>query len=739
MTIEIVQSDVLEWAANYTGPKFHTLLCDPPYHLHDGNPNAKGGFMGKAFDGGDIAFDPATWAALAEHLHPGGFIMAFASSRGWHRLACAIEDAGLRIHPSIFGWAQGSGFPKATRIDTQIDKAAGAERVDLGPNPNKIGRTCDMRGGRLVGNGTANMELVCRSTAPATPLAAVWEGHRYGRQALKPALEPIIVAQKPYAGRPVDSITATGAGALNIDLARVPTGGEQPNGSGDRRNGNIYAQDEYTRTRMANGGNVTPPAGRWPPNLVISHLPPRPCPCAAYTPDAAPLAGCRACGGTGTVPGCERVGTRRVRGRNVETGATCENEHVCYSDNIGGRSTTTTTEAVAEYRCAPGCPVSRLDEAVGPLAAGGFPARRNVSGYSGGLDQGDTPHGAVKTDAGGPSRFFPTPDWSLDIAEALAAADPVCYAAKASRRERSAGLENYARDNETAIIAAWENEARGQPEQTDVTSPERDTCAGTSTGDCACSTSLNGNVSTGRSRQDSKSTTSTVTSSTIESRTSHLSPQPNTSASIADASCETANGGSPAESAGSSSQSPLTTGISPVKDGRNTGGVGPATSGECAKMGASVSYAGSPTRTPPSRNIHPCCKPLMLTRWLASLLLPPAAYAPRRILVPFAGSGSEMIGAMLAGWEEVIGVEAEAEYVEIARARLAWWAANRDKAPEVRAGSGTGQASYQPNGKNAVYGNGMGGGGNKNPYPRTNGHAPAAPPMLPGLEPEAAR
>jgi len=67
-------------------------------------------------------------------------------------------------------------------------------------------------------------------------------------------------------------------------------------------------------------------------------------------------------------------------------------------------------------------------------------------------------------------------------------------------------------------------------------------------------------------------------------------------------------------------------------------------------------------------------KPIALTRWLATLLLPPELYAPRRILIPFAGSGSEMIGALLAGWEEIVGIEMETEYVEIAEARLAHWA-----------------------------------------------------------------
>ena len=73
------------------------------------------------------------------------------------------------------------------------------------------------------------------------------------------------------------------------------------------------------------------------------------------------------------------------------------------------------------------------------------------------------------------------------------------------------------------------------------------------------------------------------------------------------------------------------------------------------------------------RNIHPTLKPISLCKHLATLLLPPAAYAPRRILIPFCGSGSEMIACVLSGWEEVIGIEISGEYCTIARARLSWW------------------------------------------------------------------
>jgi hypothetical protein len=72
-------------------------------------------------------------------------------------------------------------------------------------------------------------------------------------------------------------------------------------------------------------------------------------------------------------------------------------------------------------------------------------------------------------------------------------------------------------------------------------------------------------------------------------------------------------------------------------------------------------------------NYHPTVKPLALTRYLATLLLPPVSVAPRRLLVPFAGSGSEMIGAMQAGWDEIVGIEQDSDYCEIAKLRLQHW------------------------------------------------------------------
>lgn len=189
----IVCDDVLAWAEKYDGPPFSAMISDPPYSLK---------FMNKSWDN-DIAFKADTWKALAQHLLPGAFGMCFASSRGFHRLMVAIEDAGLMIHPAIFnyrsgemlevpslyGWSQGAGFPKATRIDTQIDEMSGIDvQHGKGFVTAGVGARLDLIG--TNGHGPVSHQA-------QTKIAQAWAGHRYGLQALKPSIEPVIVFTKP--------------------------------------------------------------------------------------------------------------------------------------------------------------------------------------------------------------------------------------------------------------------------------------------------------------------------------------------------------------------------------------------------------------------------------------------------------------------------------------------------------------------------------------------------------------
>ena len=86
-------------------------------------------------------------------------------------------------------------------------------------------------------------------------------------------------------------------------------------------------------------------------------------------------------------------------------------------------------------------------------------------------------------------------------------------------------------------------------------------------------------------------------------------------------------------------------------------------------------------------NDHPCVKPLRLCRYLATLLLPPPRETPRRLLVPFSGTGSEIIGALLAGWEEVVGIEADERFVRIAEHRIRHWVAHARQATAGECGA----------------------------------------------------
>lgn len=212
-----------------------SVVTDPPYHLtsivkrfgkagsapaqfgRDGAfARASAGFMGKEWDGGDIAFQPELWAEVLRVLKPGGHIVAFGASRGYHRMACAIEDAGFEIRDSLM-WVYGTGFPKSHDISKAIDKAAGAERTEV------IGKS-KRHGGGVVGAGTSYEMPDNKGAdilAPATPEAAQWQG--WGT-ALKPAFEPIVLARKPLSEPTVAAnVLRWGTGALNIDGCRVPT------------------------------------------------------------------------------------------------------------------------------------------------------------------------------------------------------------------------------------------------------------------------------------------------------------------------------------------------------------------------------------------------------------------------------------------------------------------------------------------------------------------------------------
>ena len=161
------------------GVQVDSVVTDPPYHLQsivdrfgkegsapaqhgtDGAfARASKGFMGKEWDGGDIAFRKETWELAHKLLKPGGYLLAFSASRNYHRMAVAIEDAGFEIRDQIM-WIYGSGFPKSHNLGD--------------------------------GWGTA----------------------------LKPAHEPIVMARKSIEGTNKNNREKYGTGGINIDGCRV--------------------------------------------------------------------------------------------------------------------------------------------------------------------------------------------------------------------------------------------------------------------------------------------------------------------------------------------------------------------------------------------------------------------------------------------------------------------------------------------------------------------------------------
>lgn len=205
------------------------VASDPPYHLAsivarlgqpDSTPIQSGatgvyarssqGFMGQQWDGGDVAFRPDTWRRVFDVMKPGAHLVAFSATKGYHRMTCAIEDAGFEIRDMV-AWLYGVGFPKSYNLDGE------------------------------------------------------WEG--WGT-ALKPAIEPIVFAQKPISeGSVAANVARWGVGALNIDASRIMAEDAQGGtytvrrfapGADVNKTG-AWKQDEVYE------GEMKP--GRWPANV----------------------------------------------------------------------------------------------------------------------------------------------------------------------------------------------------------------------------------------------------------------------------------------------------------------------------------------------------------------------------------------------------------------------------------------------------------------------------------------
>jgi DNA modification methylase len=186
------------------------VVCDPPYGLE---------FMEKEWDGFGEGLAQQKWhEAWAREafrvLKPGGHLVAFGGSRTYHRLACAVEDAGFEVRDSLM-WLYGTGFPKSLNIGE--------------------------------GRGTA----------------------------LKPAHEPIVLARKPLEGTVAANVQKWGTGVLNIDKCRV---GSDPVTTHSRGTNGAFPKRPTERSAEASGrkkdqaedlDTSTARIGRWPANVLL--------------------------------------------------------------------------------------------------------------------------------------------------------------------------------------------------------------------------------------------------------------------------------------------------------------------------------------------------------------------------------------------------------------------------------------------------------------------------------------
>ncbi len=236
----VYNGDCLEVMDKIDKCSVDSVVTDPPYHLtsivkrfgKEGSApaqfgtdgafaRASKGFMGKEWDGGDIAFQVETWRKCYELLKPGGHLIAFSGSRTYHRMAVAIEDAGFEIRDQCI-WLYGSGFPKSHN----------------------------------VGNGWGT--------------------------ALKPAHEPMVLARKPLSEKSVaQNVDKFGTGAINIDACRIEGEVKHPDTMPDFRDQGEQSKaaigvdklsfgqtSNAKRKQLSDSDLLDNQTGRWPSNVM---------------------------------------------------------------------------------------------------------------------------------------------------------------------------------------------------------------------------------------------------------------------------------------------------------------------------------------------------------------------------------------------------------------------------------------------------------------------------------------
>lgn len=398
---KILHGNSIELLKDFEENSIDSIVTDGPYGL---------GFMGKEWDKftskeyQDFSFE---WGSQALRvLKPGGLVASFSAPKKYHRMVCGLEDAGFTIKDMI-NWCFGSGFPKSLNISLAINKLLGGsiEKGEMIVAPD--GQTYDKRkkiGNPLTDNcygGDIIEEEDLYEKIPTHPKALELKGWGTG---LKPAHEPIVLAQKPYGKTYAENVLKWGVGGLNIDDCRIKY---QPTGEDSRvydpEKNIIRVKREASKHTVSFPAMSMPyakPKGRWPSNMILTHH-----------------------------PECNLIGEKRVKTSTLLATHNIDNEEIKNRLSIKAENSRRDYgkegyDIVNAYDCHPECPVRMLDEQSGDQPTS---FRPNLIGKNYESDSmfgqgGNMSFRNQHKDKGGASRFF--------------------YCAKAHKSERNVGCED---------------------------------------------------------------------------------------------------------------------------------------------------------------------------------------------------------------------------------------------------------------------------------------------------------
>jgi len=248
--IKIINGDSIKELKKFPDNYFHSVVTDAPYGLS---------FMGKKWD-----YDVPSvelWTEVLRVLKEGGYLLSFSGTRTQHRMAVNIEDAGFEIRDMI-AWVYGSGFPKSHNIGKAVDKLQGNER--------EISRkrdysSPDFSDEQFVKQGSMMQthKKARRIQTYETKGNSQWEG--WGT-ALKPALEPITMARKPFKTSVAENVLKNGVGGINIDGCRVEYAKIEPDK--DKRKNNEFIENADNTFGAKGKLKRYKDNGRFPANFI---------------------------------------------------------------------------------------------------------------------------------------------------------------------------------------------------------------------------------------------------------------------------------------------------------------------------------------------------------------------------------------------------------------------------------------------------------------------------------------